>query len=88
MNKLADVGHGTKGILMVREVAMGRFIQKCRYTNPYQKFIQTHIDWSTSLVKDGVCYLIIDLYAPFRGVMLWVMSISIHGGDVVLPDYL
>ena len=60
-------------------VYMGSFINTVRYLNTNQKGIQPHISESTGSIKGDVCFLIIDLYLPFLGVLLWVMRISCAG---------
>ena len=82
--KLDDFRGGAKGICMIRSVSMGRFSQTVIHPNPKKKGVQPHMTGITSLVKDGVCALLIDLYLPFSGFLLWVIWLSSAGGDIVL----
>ena len=64
----------------------GSFSQIVRYTNRYQKFIQSHIGGITGLVLDGVYGLFIELDLTLSGFLLLMMRISSSGGDVVLEN--
>ena len=56
--------------------------------NPKQRGIYPHIDRSTRKVQDGVCNLIIYLYAVLRRVMLLMMWLMSNFGEVLLAQYL
>ena len=84
VHKLSDIRGGSKVKFMIREVSMGRFSQTVRYPNSKQKGVHQHIAGSTFSVNYGVCDLLIDLDAPLRGVMLWVMRLISSGVGVVL----
>ena len=84
VNKLDGVRGGPKDNFMSRDVSMGSFIKKFRYPSQNQKSIHTQMSGSTSLVKYGVCALLVDFYLPFRGVLLWLISLISAGVDIVL----
>ena len=67
-------------------MSMGILSQTVRYTNPYQKGIQSHIFGITVLGMDVVYDLFIELYLPFSGFLSLMMRISSSGGDVVLEN--